>query len=264
MNGRPISDWQLERYLLDELPPAERQRTAGALAGDVALQARLERLRQSDGEILERYPPAVIAEKIAARASRRGGAATGRNPAARLFTPRRLAGAAVLLLLGVSLWLLRSQLPFYSAVPEEGIRSKGPGLSLTVFRQTADGVEVLPDGSRVKTGDVLQLACQVAEPVHAAILSLDGRGVITRHWPETGENAARLEGDDPQVLEFAYRLDDAPHGEIFILVVADQPFPLAVIEAAIRRQPVDWTAARPLRLDLPAEYRHRCLALFKE
>jgi len=84
---------------------------------------------------------------------------------------------------------------------------------------------------------------------------VDGRGVVTRHLPREGSQAATL-GTGAVALDLAYRLDDAPRWERFYLVAASRPFE---IDEVVREA---GTAGYPLAL--PAGFDQFTLALHKE
>jgi hypothetical protein len=109
---------------------------------------------------------------------------------------------------------------------------------LLLFRKApAAGVERLVPGSLAHDRDLLQVVYQAAGRSHGVILSVDGRGTVTRHLPVTGMQAAPLQAGPAVPLGLAYQLDDAPGFERFYFVTADAPFAVEVVEEAVRRQP---------------------------
>jgi hypothetical protein len=83
---------------------------------------------------------------------------------------------------------------------------------------------------------------------HAAVLSVDGLGVITWHWPLQGGTAPIT--TPTLAMPHAYELDDAPRFERFLLVRAGQPLTAQAIETALRQGNSDDQA---LMLSLQAE-----------
>ena len=96
-----IRDWQIERFVLGELPPAEQQAVARAIAEDPALRARVDAIEASSRAILAAHPPRVAASIIRERlaAPPRPAAAWGRRVA--------FAAAASLAVVGAGLGVLR-------------------------------------------------------------------------------------------------------------------------------------------------------------
>jgi streptogramin lyase len=109
---------------------------------------------------------------------------------------------------------------------------------------------------------VLQLAYQAAGARYGVVVSIDGRGAVTRHLPEEGEVAAALERGGAVALAHAYQLDDAPGYERFFLVTGERPFDVAPVVEAAR-----WLAAagqaRAGALTLPGGLEQRAVLVVK-
>jgi anti-sigma factor RsiW len=236
-----IRDWQIERFVLGELSRAEQQAVARAIAEDPALCARVDAIEASNRDILAAHPPrvaaAVIRERIAARPP--AAAAWGRRVA--------FAATASLAVVGVGLGVLRLREESVDAPAETRLKGLRPHLGL--FRQTPAGVEPLAEGALAREGDLVQLTYQAAGRPFGVILSIDGRGAVTVHHPRDGRQAARLVPGQEVRLSSAYRLDDAPGWERFVLVTAEAPFDVApVVDAAGRLATSGAPATEPLAL----------------
>ena len=237
-----IGDWQLERYRLGELPAAELDAIRAALATDGGLAARLARLDLSDGEILARHPGAVIGPSIRARAA---SGAAGRPRLAGAPRGLALALACGLVLAAGGVLLVRGP-----GADDSGVRIKGLAPRLFVYRKAPEGAEELAAGAAARQNDVVQLAYQAAGRHFGAIVSIDGRGVVTRHLPAAGALASPLKAGSPFALPEAYRLDDAPGFERFYFVTADQPFAVdLVLGAASHPADAEGRLALPAGLD---------------
>ena len=248
-----IGDWQLERYRLGELPPAELDAVRAALAADGDLAERLARLDRSDREILAQHPPAVISASIRARAA---SGEVGRPRRAGAQGRLAFALACGLVLAAAGVLLLPGRVPDAS---EDTTRVKGLAPRLFVYRKAPTGAEELAAGSAAREDDVVQLAYQAAGRHFGAIVSIDGRGVVTRHLPAAGTLASPLKTGAALALPEAYRLDDAPGFERFYLVTADQPFAVDLVLTAVSH-PVGAEG----RLALPAGLDQYSFALRKE
>ncbi len=298
-----VPDWMLERYVLGELPPAEMESVRHELARDPSLAERLAALQNDSCALLEERPPAVFGAAVRERL------AGTPHQRLRSLRPLVLAAPALAAALVVGLWFGRqpaprampspsapepvapaTALPAPTATPStaplagapaaparqgsatrlEKTRLKGAGPRLMLFRRTGGAVEALSPGASASSGDVVQLAYQASGARYGAILSIDGRGVVTSHVPRTGSTAAELDSGGPVTLETAYRLDDAPEFEAFYFVTSPQPFDLGPIRAAARAVASRGTAgaaspaAPPDSLPLPGPFDQASFLLRKD
>lgn len=230
-----VPDLLLEQYRLNELPAGEAERLGRLVREDPSLAARLAALDESNREIARQYPAGWLATRIGDRLG------APRRPSAHRV--RRLALASAVVAGAVVMVLAR---PWGDVLPVAQ-RIKGLKPSLSVYRQTSTGSETLADGAPARAGDVLRLGYVSAGRAYGVIVSIDGRGIVTRHLPAHGERAATLRTGGTTLLDEAYELDDAPEWERFFLVTAEHDFDVDTILAAARR-----AAARDLRSPPPA------------
>jgi hypothetical protein len=228
-----LSDYWLERYALRELPEKKMKKIHRLLETQDGLRQRLEDIQASNTAVLGQYPSgrqaAQIQEKFEARS--RVTAARQPNPALRWALPgTTLAAAAVL---GLCL-LPGNFFPWQRAgAGGDTTRLKGMETGLTIYRQQAAAAELLQPYAYAQRGDLLQIGyVSVLEP-YGVILSLDGRGTVTLHYPESARAIPKLQTRRKALLPKAYELDDAPAFERFFLVTSSSPFsPETVLQAA--------------------------------
>ena len=235
-----IPDWLLERVALGEVPARLRDDLEPRLAADPSAADRLAALAADDRAILAAHPPARVAAEVERRRGARQVVVVSRR--------YRLAGiamaaAAVALFLtirpahrpddGRGAVATRSDRP--GAAPSERVKGDHHPY-LRIHRQRGAGSELLSPAQRVTAGDRLQLSYVAGAARYGVILSIDGRGVVTVHFPEseTGDTAL-AERRQPVFLAHSYRLDDAPGFERFFLVTADHPISVAAVRAAAER-----------------------------
>lgn len=219
--SRTTPAWLVERLAQNELSEEQKRR----LTVESSTLAQLER---SNEETLAAYPPAEVSKEIRRRFTR-----TEPRPEANRRWVFALvpAVAAVFLVLwaGQGVTPPPHELP---VPPEDDIRIKGLTPKLQIYRQKGEKAERLASKSKVHQGDYLQLTYIAAEKPFGVIVSLDGRGVVTRHLPEKGDNAALLEQKGEIPLSESYKLDDAPKFECFYFVTSDAPFSVETVFAA--------------------------------
>jgi hypothetical protein len=256
MNGdrHHVPDLILEQYRLKELPVEEVDRLERLLREDHTLGERLAALDRSDHELARQYPAGWLATRINDRLS---------SPVPRpkrSHRIRRLALASAAVAGAVVMVLAR---PWGDLGPAtRGIKGLEP--SLAVYRQTSTGSETLADGAPAHAGDVLLLGYVSAGRTYGAIVSIDGRGIVTRHLPARGARPATLRAGGTILLDEAYELDDAPAWERFYLVTAEHEFDVdAVIEAARRAASRDLRSPPPA-LPLPGDLNQSTFLIQKE
>lgn len=231
------ADWVLEKYVLNELPKHELKEMTLALENNPRLQKRVEELKKSNNEILNRCPASTQVPQILDRlrlekareeaaASRASASGKQLHWSRRLFIASPILAAAILLIVFLS--------PFSSTL-QDGTRIKGKPAksSLLVFRKINGNIEQLHDKNRAKAGDLLQLKYKVPENTYGIIISIDGNGTVTLHFPENRQSSTQMKANREISLPMAYELDNAPWFERFFLLTSNRPLNVnAVIQAA--------------------------------
>jgi hypothetical protein len=262
-----VPDLLLERYRLGEMSPMEIARFRRRMETDEGLRARLRALDDSDDEIGRRYPPgwlaAHIRQRLRANASRRTPSVGQRSFSWRL--PIAVVVSAVVVI-GVGwrllgpLHLLREWMVSHSVEQVDRLK----GCNLVLFRKTAEGSEVLGNEARARAGDQIRIGYRAAGRSYGLILSIDGRGVVTRHFPQQGDQAALLTHDGLVLLDHGYELDDALGWERFYLVTGQQVFKVAPVLEAARRLGAGAGSRPPGPLTISAPLEQASFTLVKE
>lgn len=238
----PIPDFMLERLRLGELEPVAAARLRDRMGPED--EARLAAMDADDARLLDELPPRVLVAEVEQRL------AAKRRPRLWLAVPILAVAAAV------AVFALRAPPVQVAATAEapETTRAKGDD-RLLIFRRTAEGEELLDDGDGARAGDLLQLALSLTAERHAVVMSVDGRGAITAHFPVRGEATAVDAGR--HALDHAFALDDAPRYERFVLVTAEEPIDLDTVRGALAE-------AGDGSLDLPAGWWQDTVTIRKE
>jgi len=249
-------EWLVERLALGELDAAASDEVRARLVAEGRdVDAELARLAASSREILETHAPARLVAAVRARAAARPGAR------------RWLVGAPLVLAGALALVVVARPRPttgVSSEAPEKVTIKGDASPRVVVYRRAGAVSERLRDGTPAARGDLLQLAYLAGDARFGALLSIDGRGHVTPHWPEPGAQvAAPLSARGEVRLPSAYELDDAPAFERFFLVTAAAPFPMASVLEAARALAAHPAEARARALPLPAPLRQASLTLDK-
>jgi len=265
MTDIKISEYSLEKFFLGELQEGRMKEINGLLTTDPQLRERLDEIKKSNAEILAEYPPELVASRIMANAAK--GKTLRKSFAAVPLSLKKvlLASTALASVVIVLLFVLPQQTKHDGdmdplADRRDTTRLKGSpamdptGTQLLIHRKQNSHVELLKSGMRGQAGDLLQLAYFTAAEPYGAILSIDGRGHVTLHLPETRDMPATLALRQKILLAHAIELDNAPGFERFFFITSRQPFRLADVLRAAENLATDKERARREMLPLPKTY----------
>ncbi len=237
----PISGLQLEKYLLGALPEAERKALEARLAADPALARKVEQMRSQDRAFAARFPAETVVPEIEAAAHPAPQSQPHADPAPRtkaqawskppsewrnliaLPFPINGRGAiAFALILLCALPLMLWKVP----IDNQGERLKGKQAELRLYRNASAGPERVASGSNAAAGDVFQVEFHPGTFAYGAIVSVDGNGSVTLHWPARPEGATAWSALPEHRLPSAFQLDDSPRFERFHLLLSREPIDL--------------------------------------
>ncbi|MCJ7581123.1 MAG: hypothetical protein MUP98_11395 [Candidatus Aminicenantes bacterium] len=269
MKTSPLRDWELERYLLGELPEKRIREIEDQINADSILQERINALEQSNAEILQEHKPSVMTPEIVQRVEREKaniGERTKPITAKRLFYAVPAISSALLILF-VLLFSPKENRNF--SFPN-GTRIKGTmnidrsKPHLLIYKKKDKEADLLKDGDEVKAGDLLQIAYGSASIDYGVILSIDGSGVVTLHYPQNSADSALLGDQNIVLLSLAYELDEAPDYERFFFVTSESDIDVQSILDSANRLSQDKAKARFEKLQLSNSYRQYSVLLKKE
>lgn len=218
MPKRPIPDWILEDFYQGSAPTALTHNTLQ----DPEIQSRVATLMQSDQDFLKKYPPdkwiSSLMQRYQEMNSRKSERASWwRSP---LFRWAACVVSSLLIICTVTLVV------FNPIKHTPGMRAKGnefqPAFKpiLNIYRMRDGRIMKIENGSYAKSGDLLQITYTAPEGTHGVILSLDGQGTVTLHYPSRPEDSTLLQGDGEIFLSNSFQLDDAPHFEKFFFITS--------------------------------------------
>ena len=102
--------------------------------------------------------------------------------------------------------------------------SQNTAPKLFIYKKDGNNIVLLGSRTHVDADDILQVSYLSGSDTYGAIFSVDGNGVVTQHFPDLGNAAAKLVTGREVSLDFAYKLDDAPGFERFFFVSGSKPF----------------------------------------
>lgn len=208
MGRQTIPDIFIEQYSLGELDKTKETE----ILSDGSVLERVERIEDSNRRILDKYPSLAAASRLKSREKRRIVPFVVQRilPAAAVF--------AVLLIGGIRIFLPAAE------SDGTGIRFKGTRPEMRIYRQADGRTDLLSNNSGVDNYDLIQLSYIAGGMPYGAIISIDGNGTVTLHYPPNRSDSARLEQGGEMVLPYSYELDDAPAYEKFYFITSEREF----------------------------------------
>jgi hypothetical protein len=248
----PVRQFLVEELAAEWIQGERRGVLLEQLARETGGADRLAEIARSNEEILDQYPPQLMAAQIE---QRRRESRRSARPALRFVLPALAAASAA----AVLVWILLpggtrhlvdpAKVP---AVAEEHIIVKGAP-QLVIHRLQGDRVERLRPGQTVAAGDLLQLEYNAAEARYGVVFSVDGRGTVVLHYPSDPGDSTALSPGGAHALPFSYELDDAQGFERFFIVWSGKPIPVDVVLKAAQGLGSSRTAHLVLPNGLDAE-----------
>lgn len=207
----PPSRLQLERYVLNDLPPADAEVLRRAIDADETLAARVERLREDLDAIRPEVAP--LSPPWEATPTRR-----------RLRWPWAAGGLTLILATATALLILLRPPDLGS-----GTQFRGAGFDLVV--QHARGGVVQEAGGLVSVGvgDRLQFRVEPGADGYVHIFDVQDDGKL-----QTWVAATPVRAHEP--FEAAFMLDDHPGSERVFVVFSGRPVSHDQVHASLSRQ----------------------------
>ncbi len=265
MTNKSTRDWELERYLIGELPRRRMEEIKKLIRENPELQKRIESLQQSNQQILKQYQPESVIPEILERyeeEKRLEGIKVRIKPFGWRGILYAVPALAAALLIVFVVFLNRG-------TPPPDIRIKGEEAidytrtQILIYRKIANEVELLREGDQAKAGDLLQIAYVPAGMSQGVILSLDGNGVVTLHYPENKDEPCILKTEKKVLLRNSYELDDAPVYERFFFITAMDDIDVSKVIELVEDLASSPYLAKEGNLDLPEKYSQFSILLNK-
>ena len=269
MKTNPVNSWELERYLLGELPSTRMDEINKLLEMDPELREELAALKRSNEEILKQYSPEVVEPQIMTHLQA-GREDKGTQPVflkCLLYATPVLAAALVVLFIvfqnpgGRKLSDIEGIIQGTRIKGTEKIGGTKP--HILIHRKANDTVELLESGDDATAGDLLQIAYVSVGVPYGVILSIDGRGVVTLHYPESEDTEPILDQNKKTLLSTSYELDDAPDFERFFFITSKSKIDVQTILDSAKVWAKHPQTSDLAELDLPDSFSQYSLLIKK-
>jgi hypothetical protein len=255
MTKEIISDYYLERYVLGELPEEETERIRQTASADPGLRKALNAIESSNREILALYPPSMVKASLLIHSDEKI-RKSSLFPLKQILTvSSALAAITVLFILILPIFKNEAEIKPIDTGEDSALVKGIDAIDLSktqllIFRKIDEKAERLEDGTQAKEGDLLQLGyVAVAEP-YGMILSIDGRGNITLHYPSKKKGSTSLVLRKKSFLSNAIELDDAPAFERFFFITSESEIDVVKILKAAESLAQDLDRVQQDKLDL--------------
>ena len=258
--------WELERYLLGELPAHRMEEIKQLAQENPEIQTQIERLAHSNPEVLKQHPSETMIPEILKQYEENKRQAKIRERSSPI-TLKRLLYAGPVLATALILFFI---VFFRDGAPPGYTRIKGEEsidftkTQIIIYRKKNDTIDLLKNGNLARAGDLLQIAYVPAGQTNGVIFSTDGSGTVTLHYPENQGAPSFLKQEKKVLLTSSYELDDAPDFERFFFITAMEGIDVEDIikkAVAIATTPA---AAKTASLVLPESYQQFSILLKKE
>jgi len=236
----------LEQICLREKKASDLPEARRAGLTDESVAKAISNLEASNREILSTYSSDAMKAAIARKMAQRKRPPLHFNPKS-VFTVRNLTvmtTAAACLAFTVFLAgprggsvvqnIVGSGFTNGSGILTGAERAKGDGPRLYIYLKDGNQAIQLDNNSIVHEGDMLQMSYIAAGAQYGIILSIDGNGTVTQHYPDAGATAGKLDNTGEIPLPFAYKLDNAPSYERFFFITGAKSFTVASFIENIR------------------------------
>jgi hypothetical protein len=200
------SAYRLDRWRLGELSGDEAAEVQAHLDGCARCREAVETLAGAEADFRAALPPLRLVPPAPRRPVR------WLVPAATLA----LAAGAVLVL-----W------------PDQGLRTKGPPVSLGMYVQHRGQVRRAGPREVLAPGDTVRFTYSTSERGYLAILSVDGAGVASVYFPDGPETVA-VEAAQDAPLPLGTQLDGVLGDEWVVGLFCQQPRTLEPVRQALQ------------------------------
>lgn len=200
--------------------------------GDDLFQ-KMGKIQKSNEEILNQYPADMIQSLVEKKLSknRMKNNVPINNDFRKYLNIQKIVGIAAVLCLVLTLpFLINKNIENKGVITleksiEQNASERAKGSSnIFVYKKTEDSALRLKNKAKVAEGDIIQITYVASGAKYGSIISIDGNGYLTQHYPEVGGTAIELDNNGENPLDYSYQLDDAPDFERFLFLTSQNVF----------------------------------------
>jgi hypothetical protein len=260
--GNHISPLLLEQYILGELDSDLKEEIDEKIKRDPDLFEKVNQMKNENRVFLSKHPVSLIQERIdniAKSKKKSSGVSVG------FYYPQVIA-LTVVMVVGFTVYNYtlnkKKDSDTFSSIKKQNIkevtRIKGHE-KLELFIQDKQKARKLKNREIVTSGDVIEVKIQTDAP-YGMILSIDGRNVVTLHYPYNETDSTRLISN---LRPRAYQLDDAPRFERFIFITSKKPINIKKILNIVKKTK-RVASEKPIFESISDNIREHSLILYKK
>lgn len=255
MKINQIPDIYIEQYLLNELPENLREEMNALIQENPSLEKRIEEIKKSNENILAAHTSESIISAIMEKINRvksdseliheskyqqvketapdtdagysyliiKNAFKKIRSLTANRYT-LSLASAAVIVIAVLFMMPGILKNDSFKTEYDTDVRIKGLDSKLIIYRMKGKEIEELKSSDTAREGDIIQIGYIAMDKFrYGSIISIDGRGTVTLHYPESPDSHGELTMNKKVLLNKSYELDDSPSFERFVMILSDEP-----------------------------------------
>ena len=170
-----IRAWELERYLLGELPQQRMEEIKRLAQENPEIQTEIERLNESNPEVLNQHPSEAMIPEILRRYEENRRQARLREKTRPISIKRLLYTGPVLATALVLLFIVffrEGVIPGHTRIKgEESIDFSKT--QIIIYRKENNEINLLANGNQVRAGDLLQIAYVPEGKTNGSIQDID-------------------------------------------------------------------------------------------
>ena len=266
MKNKHTRTWELERYLLGELPPRRMEEIKRLAQENPGIRKEIERLNDSNPEVLKQHPSEIMIPEILRRYEENMRQARIKEKTRPIILKRLLYAGPVLATALVLLFIVF----FRNGTTTSNTRIKGEQsidftkTQIILYRKKNSEIELLKNKNQAHAGDLLQVAYIPAGKTNGVIFSTDGSGIVTLHFPADKSAPSHLKKEKKILLSSSYELDDAPDFERFFFITAMKEIDVEDIIKKAEALAASPASAKSASLELSESYYQFSILLKKE